>query len=365
MLLFAAASTVDAQGPARHPKLDGLDPVISELRAEGRFPGVAVAVLRDGELVHAGTYGMASLEHGVPVTSATVFELASLSKAMTALAVITLSNEGKLSLDDRLAEYVADVPEAWSSITISQLLSHTAGLAHRFEPTVDGTLLTDYSTAGMLASAKATPMASQPGTDWEYSDQGYFLLGIVIEKVTGKSYAEHMQETYFDPLGMAQTRLLDQSAIVPHRAEGYAWEDGRLQRNRRVWQFGLASHFGITSSLDDMIAWERALNDPRAIDAHALEATGAIQREFDHGAKCDRWGYARGWTTHVVEGRRILTHGGRSGTAYLRAVDDGVSVIVLTNRQDTEDAISPMAIAWAAANAAEPTIPETGLSCWE
>ncbi len=347
------------------PNIDGLDARIEELKEEGHFPGIALAVMRKGKPVHVATYGMANIAHSVPVTTQTVFELASLTKQMTTLAIMTLVKEGRLSLDGRLVDYIEDAPEAWAKITVDELLSHKAGLAHRFEQTVDGVLLLEYTREDMLASAKKTPMLAEPGTDWSYSDQGYFLLGIIIEAVTGQSYAEFMQATFFKPLGMEQTQLLDQARIVPFLAQGYAWKEDTLQRNRRVWQFALTSHFGVMSSLDDMILWEAELIYPKVINRDALEATWEIQRTFDTGESCDTWGYARGWQVLVVEGRRILSHGGYSGTAYLRAVDDDLSVIVLTNREDAAGALSPLSLAWAAGHAAEPGISANGYRCWE
>ena len=361
-LLVVPVASVDAQGTAQ---IEGFDGRIASLIDEGHFPGVAIAVMREGQPVHVGTYGMANLADGVPVTNGTVFELASLTKQITALAIMTLVEEQRLSLESRLIEWVDDAPAAWAEITVGQLLSHTAGLTHHFEKTVNGTLLLDYSGEDMLASAKNTPMIAKPGTDWNYSDQGYFLLGIVIEGVSGQSYSDFMQETFFEPLGMQQTHLLDQRKIVPHLAQGYAWNNGELQRNRRVWQFALTSHFGVMSSLDDMMRWEAELSNPQVINRKALEATWEIQRPFDTGKSCDTWGYARGWQVYVIDGRRILNHAGFSGTAYIRAVDDGLSVIVLTNREDTQDALSPLALGWAAANLAEPTIPADGYRCWE
>jgi len=345
--------------------INGLDARIGVLMEEGHFPGIALAVMRKGKPVHIGTYGMANIGHGVPVTTQTVFELASLTKQMTALAVMTLVKEGRLNLGGRLVDYIEDAPEAWAKITVDELLAHRAGLAHRFERTFDGVLLLDYTREDMLASAKKTPMIAEPGTDWSYSDQGYFLLGIIIEVVTGQSYAEFMQTTFFKPLGMEQTQLLDQSRIVPFLSQGYAWKEDTLQRNRRVWQFALTSHFGVTSSLRDMMLWEAELMDSKVINRDALEATWEIQRTFDTGESCDTWGYARGWQVLVVDGRRILSHGGHSGTAYLRAVDDDLSVIVLTNREDAPGALSPFSLGWAAGHAAEPNISINGYRCWE
>jgi CubicO group peptidase (beta-lactamase class C family) len=119
------------------------------------------------------------------------------------------------------------------------------------------------------------------------------------------------------------------------------------------------------SSLDDMMRWEAELADPQVMKRDALQATWDIQRTFDTGSSCDTWGYARGWWTQIVNGRRILNHGGYSGTSYIRAVDDGFSVIVLTNREDAPGAMSPATLGWAALNAALPTISTDGYSCWQ
>ena len=353
---------VHAQGVSQ---TEGFEARIETLSEEGHFPGVAVAVMRDDEPVHVGMYGVADLAHEVPVTERTVFEIASLTKQMTALAIMTLVEEGRLSLGDRLDKWVEDAPSAWAGITVNQLLSHTAGLAHHFEQTEDGVHLLEYSRDDMLASAKSTPMVAKPGTDWNYSDQGYFLLGIIIEEITRQPYTEFMQSTFFRPLGMEQTHLLNQSRIVPHLAQGYAWKDGTLERNRRVWQFALTSHFGVMSSLHDMMLWEGELSDPQVVSRDALQATWEIQRTFDTGDSCDTWGYARGWQAVVVNGRRTLSHGGYSGTAYIRAVDTNLSVIVLTNREDTPEALAPLALGWEVAHAVDPAIPADGYRCWE
>ena len=262
-LMMVALMALPARAlDAATPQLAAVDQAVTTIMESGQFPGVVVAVLDQGAPVHVGEYGFASLEHFVPVSTDTVFELASLTKHMTALEVLSLVEEGGLSLDDTLSLYVDDVPEAWSAITLNQLLSHMAGLAHRFEARPNGQFQLAYTTEEMLASAKATPLEAEPGTDWGYSDQGYFLLGLVIEQVTGQSFEAALRERFWAPLGMDQTRVLDQTAIVPHRAEGYGVYDGELARNRRVWQFGLTSHFGVTSSLEDLMIWEAELNDP-------------------------------------------------------------------------------------------------------
>lgn len=363
MMLTLTALPATAQERAT-PHLDAVDDAVAPIMEAGRFPGVVVAVLDQGAPVHVGEYGFASLEHAAPARADSVFELASLTKHMTALMVLSLAEEGHLSLDDPLSRYVEDTPEAWSAITINQLLSHMAGLAHRFEARPNGEFQIAYSTEDMLASARSTPMESEPGTDWGYSDQGYFLLGLVIEEVTGQSFEAALHQRFWAPLGMSQTRMLDQSAIVPHRAEGYGVYEGGLARNRRVWQFGLTSHFGVTSSLQDLMIWEAELDDPQVLDPDVIVQAAEIQRAFASGDSCERWGYARGWWSHDVNGHQITSHAGYSGTAYVRDMTSGQSVIVLTNREDGEGLVSPMAIAWAAGHAAGMDVPEDGLTCW-
>ncbi len=363
-LMMLALTAMPAAAQDTPPRLEAVDAAVSPIMDEGRFPGVVVAVLEHGEPVHVGEYGFASLEHSAPASAATVFELASLTKHMTALMVLSLAEEGRLSLDGPLSFYIEDTPEDWSAITVNQLLSHMAGLAHRFEDMPNGQFQIAYSTDQMLASAIETPLQSEPGTDWRYSDQGYFLLGLVIEEVTGRSFETALRDRFWTPLGMDQTRMLDQSAIVSHRAEGYGVYDGELARNRRVWQFGLTSHFGVTSSLNDLMIWEAELDDPQVLDPDVIAQAAEIQRAFDAGESCERWGYARGWWSHDVDGRQITSHAGYSGTAYVRDMTTGQSVIVLTNREDGEELVSPMAIAWAAGHAAGMDVPENGLTCW-
>jgi D-alanyl-D-alanine carboxypeptidase len=155
MLALTAAPALAQTAPA--PRLEAVDAAVAPIMDEGRFPGVVVAVLEHGEPVHVGEYGFASLEHSAPASAATVFELASLTKHMTALMVLSLAEEGRLSLDDPLSFHIEDTPEAWSAITVNQLLSHMAGLAHRFEDMPNGQFQVAYSTDQMLASAIETP----------------------------------------------------------------------------------------------------------------------------------------------------------------------------------------------------------------
>lgn len=334
--IAVVAMLISPSGGSAQPRQTPLDcesvaRATADFMEESAVPGAAVAILRDGEPVCVVTRGLANVELGVPVTRETVFELASLTKQITASLVATLARDGVLSLDDGLTTYVNEGPEGWDPITLRQLLGHMAGLRHDFEPKAHGSYLVEYDTETMLEGAVATPMLSQPGTDWEYSDQGYFLAGLAVERATDRVFAELTTERFFEPLGMMHTRFLDQHEIIPGRAAGYTVVDGQLKNNRRVWQFELTPHFGVMSTIDDMVRWERGLIQGDVVPTTVTEQITAPYRVFfandDH-----RMAYGLGWQIHDVGGRRIVEHAGYTGTNYMRDLTTGLSVIVLTNR---------------------------------
>jgi CubicO group peptidase (beta-lactamase class C family) len=173
-LCLAASSLVACGSGDLETRLDDLETRLDALMETemlaGQIPGAAVAILKNGELLEAKAYGIAKLELEVPVSTHSVFELASLTKPLTAAAILMLVDEGRVALDDRVSKYLDETPEIWRDITIQQLLCHNGGLAHHFEEKVNGSHLVDYSTADMLRFARATPMDSKPGIGWEYSD---------------------------------------------------------------------------------------------------------------------------------------------------------------------------------------------------
>ncbi len=327
----------------------------ADFMEDSSVPGAAVAVLRNGEPLCVVTLGLANVELNVPVTRETVFELASLTKQMTAALVVAFAREGMLSLDDPLTRYVDEGPEEWDPITIRQLLGHMAGLRHDFEPRAHGSYLLEYDTRLMFEGAAATQLLSPPGTDWEYSDQGYFLAGLALERATGRRFSDLMTERFFAPLAMTRTRFLDQHDIIPGRAAGYTVVDGQWKNNRRVWQFELTPHFGVMSTIDDMVRWEQGLVRGEVIPQDVTDEVTKPYREFfendDH-----RMAYGLGWQIHDIDGRRIAEHSGYTGTHYLRDLTTGLSVIVLTNR-DSNAGPHPSVLATRIAGLADAEFP--------
>jgi CubicO group peptidase (beta-lactamase class C family) len=354
---LVSCTLVQIQAKAGGRLGEQVDTVAKAEMLRGRVPGAAIAVLQNGSVLFMKAYGAANLELAVPVQTNSVFEIASLTKQFTAAAVLLLAHEGKLRLDDPLTGFVEQAPKSWEGITVRQLLTHTAGLEHRFEKSVEGTLLLDYSTDSMLASAKATPTFAAPGERFRYSDQGYFLLGLIIERVQSRTYAEFLSDRFFVPLGMTQTRIQDQARIVPNRVAGYTIKDELPVNIRRTWQFGLTSHFGVLSSVEDMAKWEQSLWTNQTLPLAVREQMWTPARIFrtnEHEGYLLAYGY--GWWVISENGHRIIEHSGITGTHYFKDAKTGIAVVVLTNR-DQPSGPGTVEMARKIAQLFDPTIP--------
>jgi D-alanyl-D-alanine carboxypeptidase len=333
-----------------------IDTTVTGFMARAMVPGVALAILKDGEILYLRTFGVSNLELNTPVTPNTVFELASVTKQMTAALVVTLAQEGKLSLNDKLVSYLDSFPKAWEAITLLELLDHTAGLQMAFEPKMNGSYLLDYSKELMLKGAEETPMVHTPGAHWKYSDEGYFLLGAVVEKVTGRNFDSVMTEKFFKPIGMNHTVFLDQNNIIPNRAAGYIVKNGEYKHDRRSWQFALTSHFGVMSTINDMVLYEKALIKGQPISGAVLKEVTMPHFSFFKKGN-EQYSYGLGWEIHDFGDRRITEHSGYTGTAYVRDLKTGLSIILLTNR-DADYGPHPFILAHSIARIVDPTFPQ-------
>ena len=309
------------------------DPVDEYVKAQmerRKIPGLSLAVVQRGQVVKLQGYGLASVELDAPVTPDTVFELASVTKQFTAAAVMKLVEAGKVALDDPIAKYLDDVPPAWSAITVRHLLTQTAGLASLtdgFAALWRGGVRMNYTTRQMFDAATKDAMSFTPGAGWQYSDVGFFLLGMIIEKASGQRYAAFLAERFFTPLGMTATSVIDQSAVVKHRAPGYTLREDQLVRIRRDWQFEMASHYGVLSSVRDLVKWDAALEKAEVLSRQSLSAMWTAVR-LDDGSRRQ---YGFGWFVTERRGHRLIEHSGITGTQFSRFPDDGLTVIVLTN----------------------------------
>ena len=326
VLLLTAATLA----PAPPAGADAIDEYIQGEMNARRIPGLTVAVVRDGAVVKLQGYGVANLEHDAPVTSDTVFELASLTKQFTASAIMTLVEDGRLKLDDPITTHLANSPEAWKAITVRHLLTHTSGLpglASGFKSLEASPERVTYSTADLFDAAVRDTLSFAPGERFQYSDVGYFLLGMIVEKISGRRWAEYLDQRFFKPLGMTSTSVLDHRRILKHRAAGYTIRDGELVNIRRIWDVELPSAYGVFSSVKDLVIWDAALAGGRVLTPASLALMWTPLKRNNGATGL----YGFGWGVYDRRGHRWISHTGLTGTEYSRFPDDRLTVIVLTN----------------------------------
>ena len=316
--------------PAAPARADAIDDYIRIEMERRHIPGLALAVARHGKIVKVRGYGVANLEHDVPVTPDTVFELASVTKQFTAAAIMLLVEEGKVQLDDPLPWHLTRAPETWKPITVRHLLTHTSGLpglGGSFKALWPGGPRMRYTTAQLFDAAIKDELSFAAGERFQYSDVGYFLLGMIIETASGQRYRDFLAERFFKPLGMNATSVIDVSRIEKRRAENYTLSDGKLVHNWRVWDVELPSHYGVLSTVKDLVTWDTALASGKVLKRDSLDVMWTPVR-LNSGAF---YPYGFGWVVDERRGHRNIYHTGITGTELSRFPDDGLTVVVLTN----------------------------------
>jgi CubicO group peptidase (beta-lactamase class C family) len=294
-------------------------------------PGCALGIAQNGKTIFAKGYGIADLEHNVPLSPSSPFYMASVSKQFTAMSVLLLAEDGKLSLTDPVRKYVPELPEYASGITIYHLLTHTSGVRDYLMLGSLGGLPPEFvfTEGGMLHMlARQSALNFEPGAEYLYSNSGYVLLSLVVKKVAQKSLNDFAQEKIFGPLGMKSTRFQhDHSALIPGKAFGYQRRDG-------VWHtansmLDVVGDGGLYSTVDDMIRWAENFDKPK-VGAAAL-TTMQTPAKLSSGKEIE---YGMGLVPSDYRGLRIIEHGGGLvgyRTEFLRFPEKGFSVVCLCN----------------------------------
>jgi D-alanyl-D-alanine carboxypeptidase len=310
---------------------DKTDTLIQRRMEKRHIPGVSIAIVRDGKLVKAKGYGLANQELSVPATEHTVYQLASITKTFTATAVMMLVEDGKVRLDDKIVDRLRDLPPAWKAVTVRHLLSHTSGIkSYTSVKDFSKTARKDYGQRELLDLVVKEPLEFAPGEKWKYNNTGYFLLGMLIETVSGKAYGEFLSERIFRPLGMTETRANDLRAVIQNRAQGYSWDGRTLHNGEYVSPTQPFAAGMLVSTVADLVKWDGALGTERLLKRSSLEQMWTPARLND-GTEAE---YGFGWALRKVNGHRLIAHdGGIPGfsTQLSRYVDDRLTVIVLTN----------------------------------
>jgi len=329
-------------------RADAIDDYVNAELQRQRIPGLALAIIRDGELQRAQGYGFANLEHRVPVHADTVFQAASVGKQFTATAVMLMVEDGKLRLDETLRTYLPESPASWAPITTRHLLTHTSGLDS--SPSID--LRKDYTDDELLAVIYGARQLFPPGKGWSYSNTAYALLGLLVKKVGGESYIEVLRKRVFAPLNMTTADLINDRAIVPNRAAGYEIVDGKVMNQRWVAPTANSTADGSLSlTVLDFARWEAGIRAGKILEAQSWKqvsqpVTLSSGRTYPYGF---------GWSLETEGGRQVWRHSGawQGFTAFfIRYPDDGVAVVVMTNSSGG----NPGTIARHVAGLFEPTL---------
>jgi CubicO group peptidase (beta-lactamase class C family) len=328
-MIFGAGGIADAQEKATK----AADEVFADLTKPGS-PGCALAVARGGKILYEKGYGLANIEEGVQITPRTVFDIGSTSKQFTAASILLLEKQGKLSIQDDIRKYLPEIPDYGHTITIRHLLNHTSGLRDYltlFELAGVNTdsVTTDDDALAIIARQKA--LNFEPGSDWLYSNSGFFLLSVIVKRVSGKTLRQFAAENIFEPLQMTQTVFRDEhTQLVPNRAMAYDPKEAGTGYALNVSYFEQTGDGAVHTSVEDILKWDENFYSGRVGGKDFLEEMQEPGK-LNNGKTLD---YAKGLFMGNYRGLRFVDHGGSWGgyrAQLLRFPEQHFSVACLCN----------------------------------
>jgi CubicO group peptidase (beta-lactamase class C family) len=330
---IAGASPLAAQAGLPGDVTRRIDTLFARFERPGS-PGCALGVYRDGRLVYAQGYGSAQLELDVPITPATVFDIGSTSKQFTAMSILLLAKDGRLSLDDDVRRFLPELPSYGRPITIRHLLHHTSGLRDYLTlmalagESFDN-VATDEDALELVVRQRALDFT--PGSEWEYSNTGFFLLSLIVKRASGRSLREFAAARIFGPLGMTHTQFRDDHrSIVPKRAAAYDPPDSTGAYHIDVSNFEQTGDGAVHTTVEDLLLWDRNFYSGQ-VGGPAVLAEMIRPGVLNDGTVLD---YASGLMVGSYRGLRTVSHGGSWGgyrAELLRFPGERVSVACLCN----------------------------------
>ncbi len=333
LLIIHSPSMLKAGATAEDKAITAkVDKLFAEFDKSGS-PGASLAVAKEGQIIYKKGYGNAHLEYGIPITPSTIFHVASVSKQFTAFAITMLANQGKLSLNDPIQKHVPEVPNFAKTTTLKQLIHHTSGIRDQWELlAMAGWRLDDVITKEHILNMvkHQKDLNFNPGDEHLYSNMGYTLLAVSVERVTGKSFREWTQENMFKPLGMTNTHFHDDhEMIVKNRAYSYGPSDeGGFKKS--VLSYANVGATSLFTTVEDLAKWAHNFEDPRVGGKAVIEQMYEVG-VLNNGEKLE---YAFGLMIQERKGLRTVSHSG--GDAGFRShivmfPDQKLSVSVLSN----------------------------------
>ncbi|MGH4123870.1 MAG: serine hydrolase domain-containing protein [Clostridium sp.] len=294
-------------------------------------PGISLALIKDGECIYKKSHGLANLENKIEITSKTAFYLASLSKSFTAAGIMLLHEKGKLDLSDKIRKYFTDLPDYCEDIKIINLVKHTSGLKDYFNSYFENkqniNQITNMDVYNFIL--KETSLNFPVGDKFQYSNSGYVLLALLLEKISGQSFSDFLMENFFIPLGMKNTYVFTENKpIIPNRSYGYEQiEDKYFCYDYYVLTTGDG---GIYSCIDDLILWVQAFENESIFTKETIE-TMFLREKLNDGTPCI---YGFGWFALEKDNKKVVFHAGQLGgftNIMIKLPEENFSIIILTN----------------------------------
>lgn len=307
-------------------------PIAQEAIRSGPIAGLTVGISRAGRQVFVKGYGLADLENRVVASADTVYSFKSITKSFTAAAILQLREQRKLDLDEQVGHLLPNLPAQWRSMTFRQLLTHTGGLPDYGGELFRENIGKDIKTAEWVRAMADQPSLFEPGAGWSYSNLGYDILGLIIEKLSDRSYAEYVSSQFVTRAGLEHTRVLDREAIIPHRARSYTLSSTKTFVNARSWGTYAIPAGALGGTVADLLKWEYSLKQAKVLapDAKHIMETPT---QLPTGIELD---YGLGTRLGRIGPHRIVAHSGdgEGWTSAAVRVDDGdFIVVVLTNTE--------------------------------
>ncbi len=311
-----------------------IDKLMQSYHDYGQFNGT-VLVAESGKVIFKKGYGLANMEWNIPNATDTKFRIASITKQITAMAILILQEKGKLDVHDSICKYVPDCPEAWKDITIHHLLTNSSGIPH-FQSFPDNDQYERLPTTveKTVERFKHKDLMFNPGTQFGYSSSGFVLLGYIIEQVTGKSYEKVIDQYIFEPLEMKNSGYDHPGTILKHRAAGYAQEGNRMH-NAIYFEMDTPHAAGaLYSTVEDLFLWDQALYTARLVSKKTLDTIFTKHVELG-----EEWGYGYGWFIGQLLKRNSVMHNGAiSGfrSNLFRFPDEKILIVTLSNYEQVD-----------------------------
>jgi CubicO group peptidase (beta-lactamase class C family) len=325
-------ATSPAEERNRTEILSRIDSIVVEAMERDQVVGISVGVRKGGEILVAKGYGFADLENEVKATEHTVYRIGSITKQFTAAAIMLLVERGEVRLDDELTRFLPDYPTEGRRITVDRLLTHTSGIMGYTEMGEKfwGKSRLDLSHEEMVELFSAEPFEFAPGERYQYNNSAYYLLGLIIENVSGMSYAEFLSDQIFSPLGLLETHYLYNLPIIKNRAEGYEVREDKLVNDDPLSMRLPYSAGSLGSTVMDLLRWQIAIHGNKVVNQAGYDKM-TTPATLNSGEKTT---YGYGLAIGNLENRRKISHGGGINgfsTQLSHYPDDDLTVVVLTN----------------------------------